>query len=227
MELKLFRRREIWFPTWQGWLLILLLAIMPPTFWWFRGEKFLCITQRHSAELLIVEGWIGVDGLQAAVQEFRQGSYRYLVVAGSKLTPRWGAKDWDAIEEAKSVLLKAGMPIETIVLSPAPITSRQRTFESARTVHLSLTAKGLQTKTVNVFTQGAHARRTLLAYTKALVDAPSVGIISWRNANDQAGNWWESSERAQEMIKETIGYFYELLLNSGRGFRPGPAGRMQ
>jgi hypothetical protein len=28
--------------------------------------------------------------------------------------------------------------------------------------------------------------------------------------------WWQSSERFKEFLEETIGYLYEILLNSGR-----------
>lgn len=223
MDLTLFRRRQIWAPTWLGSLLLLLLCGVLPTVWWFQGEKFLSLTERQSAELLIVEGWIGVDGLRAAKAEFETGGYRYLVVASSQLNQRWGPKDWDVATQAHAVLLKAGMADEHIILSSTPSTNRQRTYESARAVRLTLAQKNLHSKTANIFTIGAHARRTRLVFAKALPEAPSVGVVSWNTHQDNAGRWWHSSDRAQEMIKETVGYFYELLLNSGRDFDSEPA----
>jgi hypothetical protein len=70
---------------------------------------------------------------------------------------------------------------------------------------------------VNVFTAGAHARRSQLVYRKVFGSKVKVGVISWgapeRNSRRA---WWTSSERTLELFKETLGYTYELLFSSGR-----------
>jgi hypothetical protein len=80
----------------------------------------------------------------------------------------------------------------------------------------ALEAKDLKPKRVNVFTRGPHARRTRLVYSKTLGPATQVGIISWNPYGPMSGGWWHSSSRAEELLKETVGYLYEVFLSSGR-----------
>ena len=44
--------------------------------WFNYGELFLALTHRLPAEVLVVEGWIGREGVRAAVDEFERGSYQ-------------------------------------------------------------------------------------------------------------------------------------------------------
>jgi hypothetical protein len=43
-----------------------------------------------------------------------------------------------------------------------------------------------------------------------------VGVIGWCPLEFQKERWWQSSERSKEFWEESIGYLYEVLLNSGR-----------
>ena len=69
---------------------------------------------------------------------------------------------------------------------------------------------------MNVFTFGSHARRSALVYEKAYGPGTEVGVIAWEPSAYAAGPWWRSSERSIEFLVQSVGYFYELLLNSGR-----------
>ena len=75
---------------------------------------------------------------------------------------------------------------------------------------------GLPYITMNVFTFGSHARRSHLVYEKAYGPGTEVGVIAWEPSAYAAGPWWRSSERSIEFLVQSVGYFYELLLNSGR-----------
>ena len=61
-----------------------------------------------------------------------------------------------------------------------------------------------------------HARRSHLVYEKAYGPGTEVGVIAWEPSAYAAGPWWRSSERSIEFLVQSVGYFYELLLNSGR-----------
>ncbi len=216
MTFHLVQRRTIWCPTLLGWVSFVMIACAPLLLWWFQGESFLMVTQRQPAEVLVVEGWIGVDGLQAAKAEFEQGGYLYLVTAGGISYSRWDRRRWDYAEVAHDLLLEMGLPGNKIIAAQAPNAEDHRTYQSAVAVWRTLQARGIQPNSLNVFTLGAHARRSRLVFAKICPTA-KVGVIAWTPSDYPAGPWWKSSERADAMIKETVGYLYEALLNSGRG----------
>ena len=80
----------------------------------------------------------------------------------------------------------------------------------------SLHAAGAMPSAINVYTRGAHARRSRLVFAKVFGPATKVGVISWQPTDFAAEHWWHSSERTEDLIKETVGYTFELLFNSGR-----------
>ena len=213
---RLFQRRTIWYPTRPGWMVLSAVFGMPTVLWCFFGENFLSHTERLPAEVLIVEGWIGFEGVRAAKAEFEQGGYSYIVTAGALTDGRWGPERWNYATEARALLLREGLPADKVIAAPALETVNQRTFESAAAVCRNLRFKNLHPSTVNVFTVGAHARRSRLVYAKVLPPETRVGVVSWTSVENRPGPWWNSSERAADLIKETAGWLFEALLNSGR-----------
>ncbi len=221
---RLFQRRAVWWPTVPGWILLALAIALPAAAWGVWGEAFLEHPGRVSADVLIVEGWIGTEGVRAAHAEFIRGQYRYLVTAGGPNDDRWGTGRWNYANRAHELLRTLGVPDASLVAAPAPDASRQRTFTSAMAVRLELEGRNIKVASANIFTLGAHARRSRLVFAKVLPDA-ELGAIAWRPASEQQGPWWQSSERTIDLIKESAGYLYELLLNSGRRSNSPPATR--
>jgi hypothetical protein len=82
-------------------------------------------------------------------------------------------------------------------------------------VKATLDAQGIHPKSINVFTLGAHARRSELVFSKAC-PGTEIGIIGWQPPGYRTTPWWHSSERAIDLLVQTVGFFYEFLLNSGR-----------
>jgi hypothetical protein len=41
-------------------------------------------------------------------------------------------------------------------------------------------------------------------------------VISWTPPSYASEPWWRSSERAGDLLKESVGFALEALLNSGR-----------
>jgi hypothetical protein len=216
MRLRFVQRRTCWRPTLLGWLSILLLLSIPAVWWCCRGESFLSFTQRSPADVLVVEGWIGRPGIRAAVAEFEQRGYQYIVTAGGLTSGRWEDEPTSYAEMAAREMIRLGVPKEKIIVAAAKHTESRRTFESAVAVWRALQAARIETKAVNVFTFGPHARRSGLVFAK--VDSPSieVGVIGWTPREYEAEPWWRSSERSRELLEETAGYLFEALLNSGR-----------
>jgi hypothetical protein len=210
----LFQRRTVWCPTLLGWFCIVAL-LMLPVFWWCScGEVFLSLTHRLPADILVVEGWIGPAGIRAAGVEFEQRGYQYVVGAGGLADERWNEPRWSYAEGAGRELLQFGIAKDRIILAPAGDPERQRTYESAVAVRRALQVRGIQPRALNVFTLGAHARRSQLVFAKVL--RTKVGVVDWTPSGYQAVPWWRSSERAKDLLTETAGYLYEALLNAGR-----------
>ena len=216
MTLRLFQRRSIWWPTLPGWAFFFITLGMPFLIWCFQGESFLSQTERQPADTLVVEGWIGIEGIRAAKLEFEHGGYRYIVATGGMSGNPWDTRQWSLAIEAEELLLRLGLARDQVILAKPPDVQSHRTFASAVAVWRNLHARGIQTKSVNLFTRGAHARRSRLVFAKVLQPETKVGVISWNPPGYDAGPWWKSSDRALELLKETVGVLYESVFNSGR-----------
>ena len=217
LKLRFIRRRTLWFPTWLGFFCIFSLLAVPAIWWCRYGESFLSLTQRQPAEVLVVEGWIGPDGIRAAAAEFVKQGYKYVVAAGGVSTAeRWDEGGWSYAEGAQHQLIRSGVPRDRIIVATANETTRQRTFASGVAVWQALQARDLHPQAMNVFTWGPHARRSRLVLAKVERPDTNVGVVSWAPASYGLMPWWRSSERAKELLTETAGYVYEALFNSGR-----------
>ena len=85
---------------------------------------------RSPAEILVVEGWIGRDGIRAAAAEFEQGGYQYVVGTGGLTTARgWEEGGWSCAEGAEHELARLGIAKDKIIPAPARDTETQRTYE--------------------------------------------------------------------------------------------------
>lgn len=185
--------------------------------WWcMRAENFFSLNERQAPEILVVEGWIGHQGMDAAKAEFERGNYQCIVTSGGPMNNRWASQRWNYATESYELLIRLGVPPDRVIAAPAPDVENHRTFESAVVVRDTLQKHNFQPKFVNIFTFGVHARRSRLVFAKVLAPATTVGVISWIPNGYSDGPWWKSSERSLNLIKETVGYMFELLLNSGR-----------
>ena len=215
--LQLLKRQTVWWPTSLGWVAILLAVTILLSWSFLAGEAFLSLTDRlPEAEVLVVEGWIGHDGVRAAAAEFHQHGYAYIATTGGPSLGRWENTHSTYAEMAGLELIESGVPPEQIIIAPCKQTESRRTFESAAAVLRALHAKNLKPDTINVFTYGPHARRSRLVFAKVFSNDAHVGVVAWQPPEDGSGPWWRSSRRAKQMLSESLGYIFEVLLNSAR-----------
>lgn len=212
----LIRKRNLYWPTWKGWVLVVGLLAVPPIWWWLRGESFLAKTGRVDANVLVVEGWIGSEGVAAAAREFRDGAYEYAVATGGMSEPVWTEERWSYAELASKVLQGAGIPPERVVVAQSAPSVAGRTYESAVATRKALEARGIRVSGINVFTKSAHARRSRLLFDKVFGREVEVGVIGWLPPGHGEGSWRSSTERAESFLQESVGYAYEWLWDSGR-----------
>ena len=211
----LLQRKTVWWPTRTGWFCLLVPPLALTALWLFWGETFLSPTRPISSEILVVEGWVGRDGLSEALTEFRRGGYRLVVTGGGPTGGDWRTSPWNYAELAAEELKRLGMPPDQLLAAPARETEGQNTYPAACAVRQILEARGELPTAINVWTRGAHARRSRLVFSRVFGSKTRVGVIAWKPQAAPA-NWWQSGDRARGFFEETIGYFYESLLNSGR-----------
>jgi uncharacterized SAM-binding protein YcdF (DUF218 family) len=217
-KLRLVQRRTLWCLTWFGAFCGALFLAAPAVWWFYCGESFLSLTERRPAEILVVEGWIGRDGVRAAATEFERGAYQYVVTSGGvSKSEGWAEGGWSYAEGARQELIRSGVPETKIIVAPAIDVDRQRTYESALAVWRKLQSLSIKPTSINVFTRGPHARRSRLVFAKVEGSGTKVGVISWSPSRNQAEPWWRGSNRAKDLLIETVGYLFEALFNSGRG----------
>jgi uncharacterized SAM-binding protein YcdF (DUF218 family) len=215
--LRLIRRRTVWCPTSLGSISVAMMMIVPLTWWFNCGESYLSVTRPVPAEFLVLEGWIGREGIRAAATEFKRGGYQYIVSTGGLTSGVWEDQRISYATMAERELMLAGVANDAIIVAPARDSERQRTYESALAALRALQAKGFHPQAINLFTKGPHARRSCLVFAKVFGPGTKVGILSWSPLNQGTIPWWRSSERAKDLLTETAGYVFEALLNSGRG----------
>ena len=174
------------------------------------------LTQRLPAQVLVVEGWIGREGVRAAAAEFDQRGYQYVVVTTGLTADGREEHRGSFAEMAKQELIRLGISEDRIIFAPACDAKGQRTYGSAVAVWRALQRRGIRPKALNVFTLGPHARRSRLVFAKVYGVETQVGVVAWIPSDYGVVPWWRSSGRTKCLLKETIGYPFEILLNSGR-----------
>ena len=189
------------------------------------GETFFSLTRPLPADVLIVEGWIGSDGIRAAADEFRRGAYKYVVATGGLMGNRVDNNRSSYAEMARDELVQSGVPESRIIVSSIGGIEHERTFNSAVAAWTSTHSAGIRPAAVNVFTLGPHARRSRLVYEKVYAPDVPVGVIAFVPSVYRSEPWWQSTRRTKCLLKETVGYPFELLLNSGRASNSVPVER--
>ncbi len=212
------RYQLAWRLTWLGWLCLILAGGIIVSLWYFLGESFLSETSRLPADVLVVDGWIGLEGIHAAAAEFTNPAYgyRYVVTVGGNTASRWDNRHGNYAEMARGELIRAGIPADRTIKAPFGDDQKQRTFASANAVSRALQDLNFQPKGLNVFTLGPHAARSRLVFAKVFGRSTKVGVIGWRPADYTNSPWWQSSERAKDLLVETIGFFSEFVFDAGR-----------
>ena len=199
-----------WGLTTKGWLGIL--SAIALTIWLllFELQPFLAYTNPiEGAELLIVEGWIGDDGIIGAMAEFERKPYQLLITAGSYFDRgEYLSQYKDFAHLTEATLITLGFDPQKIQPIPTPRTKRDRTLTAALEVKKWLAQNNLNFKATNVYSQDVHSRRSWLLYAQALAPHIKVGAIAHPPLDYDPQTWWSSSEGFKEVVTETLAYIY-------------------
>jgi hypothetical protein len=204
----LFRRREIWWPTASGALLIL--AFVAGTGWalamaahdFFAINEPVVTADGRGARVLIVEGWVGENDLDDVVELFKRGHYEHVFTAGGPI-PSWSPFKTYA-DRAADYLRTHGLDAVPVVSVPSPPTLQDRTFVSAVWVRDAARRAGVPLTQVDVFTHDVHARRTRLLYRMAFGPEVAVGIMASTPQEYDTKRWWTNSYALKTLLGEAI-----------------------
>ncbi len=206
--MKLIRKTEVYRPTRWGFLLIFLLFSMVLVGGISMVYPFLAQNAPVSQpELFIIEGWLEDAELTALFTNARTGVL--WVATGGPIKFGGSLFDEKTYAEVTAMRLKKlGIPSETILVASAPDTSKNRTYVSALAVRDKLEEEGLLGRPANLYTLGAHSRRSFLLYRRALgLDAP-LGVVSLENKALDLRHWCRSSLAFRHVVGEGIAWFY-------------------
>jgi len=176
-------------------------------------NDFLAISRPVDANILVVEGWIwNSPALREAAVEFNRGHYTWLVAVGGPIGGDGATLAHDNTAElAARQLRELGVDENLIVVLRVPDMTRHRSYASALTLRNWLARSHTETAAVNVFTVGAHARKSLVLFKRALGSSAKVGVIAGTEDGFDPNRWWMSPRGIYVIARKTLGYLYAVF----------------
>ena len=109
------------------------------------------------------------------------------------------------------MLKEQGLPAELVQMVPSHVSGRERTYSSAIALREWFREHNMQVRSLNIVTEGAHARRTRLLFEEAFGRDVKIGVIAVPSPDFDARRWWYYSEGLEEIVGEGFGYLYAKL----------------
>jgi hypothetical protein len=209
----LLRRRQCLVPTWRGCLLLIAAVAGVAIFATREAYPFLAVNQPVTGGVLVVEGWVQAEDMEAAVAEFRRNHYDKVYVTGAPLAKGSPLAEYKTYADLGAVILHS-LGLETNVLQavPCPTVRQDRTYTEAVSLGRWWREHGGVPAKLNLVTSGPHARRSRLLFEKALGDNVSVGVIALEEQSYDPKRWWHSSEGFRTVTGEALAYAYARFL---------------
>ena len=208
----LFKRKEIWVPTWKGWLAIVV-AFAAVIFGLIRfAAPFLAPTKPLGAPVLVMEGWIPEDGIRRAVELADRNHYALIITSGMEIEKGLDVSHYgDYANLGAERLVALGYKGTNIVKVPSLKVPRDRTYHCALAVHDYL-LKNTNYRSIDILTESVHARRSWYLFRRACRPDIKVGVIANPSPDFDAKHWWRTSNGVRTVLNEIIGYFYAVTV---------------
>jgi uncharacterized SAM-binding protein YcdF (DUF218 family) len=208
----LVKKRLRWGLTVWGWLVLIVLLILP-LFLVFRNlYTILSPVDREQTDLLVLEGFVSDLVIRDAITEFKSHPYQLLITTGTPLEVGSMLLPWNnTANVAGASLICMGFDSTKLVIVPTNEIIHDRTYNSARELARWLRNHRPQTRSLNLMTSSVHGARSQVLFQCGIGDSIRVGIISTDNYYYNDNNWWKSSKGFRETMNEAIGYLYVRL----------------
>lgn len=218
-----FRPRQIWMPTIFGWLFLLTIGLVIGLLVVRNIYPFLAQNEPVGARVLAIEGWLAPEELDQAVQTFKKGGYERVVTTGGPIV------GWTELsvhsnyaKMAADYLAQHGVPRNAIISVPSPASAQERTFLSAVVLRDSANQLGITLDAIDLFSSGAHSRRSRLLFQMAFGQKVRIGVAASRPSGYDPEAWWRSSSGVESIVFQSIGLLWVKCF-----FWPGPPGSQQ
>lgn len=209
----LVKRKETWVLTWRARALVLALLVAALFVFSLMIYPFLATTAPSYGDILVVEGRLPYTVFEQAAVFFGKHDYQLIVTTGGPREETLCFPEYPSYAEyAAAMLRRLGVKQNRIVAVPKASVRRDRTFASAVAVRDWLLQSGLPVKSLDVFSLGAHARRTQWLFQQAVGEKVEVGVIAATPAEYDADSWWRWSSGVHTVIDETVSYLYTRYL---------------
>gem|GEM_PF-460375 len=208
-----FAKRSVWVPTWSGWLVVLIVCVAAALGVGRWIHPFLSPDQPVGRGILVVEGWLGEQGLLQAIDQYRHGDYSLLVTTGGPITDAWaGAEPFEKYaDRAAQFFRDHGIEASDVVAVSSKGRLRDRTWQSAISVRNWLSQSNLGIDALDVISEGPHTRRSWQLYRRAFgqqsdVAGIEIGIVSATPAAYDPTVWWRTSSGTKRVLSEAIAW---------------------
>jgi hypothetical protein len=174
-------------------------------------HDFLALNSPINGEILVVEGWFpDVPGMADAANALLHHNYQRVVCVAVDDPEDAASAHTSNAQRASKRLISLGVNPLLIHVIALKSSEHDRTFHCALAVKSWLEKEHPKVRSIDVFTVGIHARKSLLLYKKAMPEGFSVGIIAAKDSRDFASNWWLSPRGIYLVLRNTVGYLYAL-----------------
>ena len=205
MKTVFFKQYSLYLPRW--WFAITIAAVLSFTIVIVVRNigSYLSVTEPANSTYLVVEGWQDEYSLKKALELFQSNNYKILLTTGGAIKGITKSRYKSYADYAAAFFLSQGIDEDKLVAVPTPDSAQNRTFLSAVMVRKWFEKEGVSLLSVDVFTEGVHARRTKFLYELAFKNSTKIGIYSSIPQSYNISSWWTSSEGAKSVITEIVG----------------------
>jgi len=214
MALTLFKRKNILVPSLWGWLLILVLLAVLSFLFLKNIYGFLAYEQPAETRVLVVEGWIPDNGLQEAIAHYNLNDYNYMIITGVPISQWTYASPFSNMADASARSMKELHFADSVYTVHIPSTIlRDRTYATAIALEMKWHSFGIETDNFDLFTMGAHARRSALMF-ESVFGNRLKGVLISTDPTFEAETWYKSSRGFRIVVSELISWVYAKLFFS-------------